>query len=170
MKKAINFIAILVTALGLTFFSCQNMERPALASSYPKDVNQPGGPLKFFTAFDGTTDNLLLNAVDSIRANFPATNPMTSIAGISGKAIQGDGTVYLTYPSPNDFGSTVSSFTISFWEKRDGIPVSNAAFLFSLPSSAGHWSATTMFLIFDWNDGGKWTPTADGAVSFVVYD
>jgi hypothetical protein len=169
MKKAFNNIFVLSVGLALTFFSCQNMERPALGN-YPKDVNQPGGPLKFFAAFDGTTTNLLLNAVDSIRATFPATNPMTVVDGISGKGILGDSSVYITYPSPNDFGSTISSFTISFWEKRNGIPKTNAAFAWSIPSSSFSWSGTSMFVLFDWNDGGKWTPTADAAVKFYVAD
>jgi Concanavalin A-like lectin/glucanases superfamily len=169
MKKTFNYIAILLAGSVLTFFSCQDLERPALGS-FPKDANAPGGPLKFFAAFDGTTTNVFLNAVDSIRANFPATNPMKSIDGISGKAIQGDGTQFITYPSANDFGGLVSSFTVSFWEKRNGIPGKEAAFAFSLPSSAGHWSSTTMFVLFDWSDGGKWTPTSDGAVKFMVYD
>jgi hypothetical protein len=168
MKKTINYFPVLLAALVLTVFSCQNMERPALGK-YAKDANQPGGPLKFYAAFDGTTTNVLLNAVDSVRANFPATNPMTAIDGISGKAIQGDGTNYITYASPNDFGSTVSSFTISLWEKRDGIPKGNASFLFTVPSSNGQWGTYgfSMFLLFDW---GTWTPASSAIVKFYMVD
>lgn len=167
MKKIINVILILMAG-SLTFFSCQNMERPALGN-YPKDVNQPGGPLKFYAAFDGTTSNVLLNAVDSIRATFPATNPMTVIEGISGKGIQGDGTKYITYPSPNDFGSKASSFTISFWEKRNGIPNGNASFVFTVPSANGQWGSYgfSMFLLFDW---GTWTPASSAIVKFYMVD
>ena len=168
MKKVFNFIPILTAASLLTFLSCQDMARPPLGN-FPKDANQPGGPLKFFVAFDGTTDNLLLNVVDSIRANFPATNPMMSIDGISGKAIQGDGKAYLTYPSPNDFGPTASSFTISFWEKRDGIPNGNATFVFTIPSANGQWGGYgfSMFLLFDW---GSWTPATSATVKFYMVD
>jgi len=150
MKKTIKYFSALLVGSTLLFFSCQKEERPPLAD-YPKDVNAPGGPLKFFAAFDGTSTNVLLNAVDSIRANFPATNPMTSIDGISGKAIQGDAANFLTYPSPNDFGSTASSFTISFWEKQDGTPAGNAAFLFTIPSGNKWWGSYgfSMFLLFD---------------------
>lgn len=170
-----NYISILLVGLALAFFSCQDLERPALGS-YLKDTNQPGGPLKFFTAFDGTSDNLLLNAVDSIRANFPSTNPMTAIDGISGKAVQGDGTVYLTYPTPNDFGGTASSFTISFWEKRNGIPVGSAAFVFTIPSANNKWWSGndsdpkygfSMFLLFDW---GTWDPATSAVVKFYMVD
>lgn len=168
MKKITNVIPILLAGSLLTFFSCQNMDRPSLGN-YPKDVNQPGGPLKFFAAFDGTTNNTLLNAVDSIRATFPATNPMTVIDGISGKGIQGDGKTYVTYPSPNDFGSKASSFTISFWEKRNGIPNGNASFVFTVPSANGQWGSYgfSMFLLFDW---GSWTPATSATVKFYMVD
>ncbi|MBS1487486.1 MAG: LamG domain-containing protein [Bacteroidetes bacterium] len=144
------------------------MERPSLGN-YPKDANPPGGPLKFFAAFDGTTTNAMLNAVDSIRANFPSSNPMTAIDGISGKAIQGDGTAYITYASPNDFGSTASSFTISLWEKRNGIPGGNASFLFTIPSANNQWGSYgfSMFLLFDW---GTWTPTTSAKIKFYMVD
>ncbi|MBS1505882.1 MAG: LamG domain-containing protein [Bacteroidetes bacterium] len=168
MKKTINYFPVLLAGLVLTVFSCQTMERPSLGN-YPKDANQPGGPLKFYAAFDGTTTNVLLNAVDSIRATFPATNPMTVIDGISGKGIQGDGKSYITYPSPNDFGSTVSSFTISFWEKRNGIPNGNASFVFTVPSANGQWGSYgfSMFLLFDW---GTWTPASSAIVKFYMVD
>src|SRR5258706_6486191 len=122
MKKTIKSVFLLLVGSAFTFFSCQKMDRPALGN-YPKDANPPGGPLKFYAAFDGTTTNVLMNAFDSVRANFPTSNPMTAIDGISGKGIQGDGTKYISYPVPNDFGGTASgnSFTIAFWEKRDGI-------------------------------------------------
>lgn len=151
-----------------SLWSCQDLSRPALGN-YPKDANPPGGPLKFYAAFDGSTTNVLMNAVDSIRANFPSDNPMTSIEGISGKAIQGDGTTYVTYASPNDFGGTASNFTIAFWEKRDGIPNGNASFVFTVPSSNGQWGdyGFSMFLLFDW---GSWTPATSATVKFYMVD
>ena len=75
-------------SISFLIFSCQNLDRPELGD-YPKDSNQPGGPLKFYVAFDGTTSNPLMNAVDSIRAKFPSDNPLASIDGAKGKAAQG---------------------------------------------------------------------------------
>ncbi len=48
-------------------------------------INQVG-PLKFYVAFDGTTSNPLMNAVDSIRAKFPSDNPLASIDGAKRKS------------------------------------------------------------------------------------
>ncbi len=135
-------------ALFLLVAACQKLERPALGN-YPKDTNPPGGPLKFYTAFDGTsTTNPVLNAVDSIRANFPSDNPLKSGPGVSGQAIVGDGTDFVKYADANDFISTASSFTISFWEKRNGIPHGNSAFFFCFASSNSQNNA--MFGLFDW--------------------
>lgn len=136
-------------ALCIVAVSCQKMERPALGN-YPKDANPPGGPLKFYAAFDGTSPNTLLDAVDSIRANFPSDNPLQSGPGISGKAIQGDGSDFIKYAGANDFTSSAGSFTIAFWEKRNGIPRNNSAFFFNFGSSNGNWANTSMFGLFDW--------------------
>ena len=73
--------------------SCKKLSRPALGD-FPKDAEPtfplyPGGPLKFFASFDGTTTNPLMNAVDSIRADFPTDNPLVTIDGVNGKGIQG---------------------------------------------------------------------------------
>ena len=136
-------------ALSILVASCQKLDRPGLGN-YPKDANPPGGPLKFFAAFDGTTSNSLLNAVDSIRANFPSNNPLQSAPGISGQSIVGDGTDFVKYAGANDFISTAGSFTISFWEKRDGIPKGNSAFFFCFASSNGYWAGASMLGLFDW--------------------
>lgn len=136
-------------ALCILIASCQKLERPALGN-YPKDANPPGGPLKFYAAFDGTTSNPLMNAVDSIRADFPSNNPLQSAQGISGQCVVGDGTDYIKYANANDFISTASSFTISFWEKRNGIPKGNSAFFFTFASSNGYWADASMFGLFDW--------------------
>ena len=100
-------LLLIVTALA-AISSCQKMDHPALGD-YPKDVNPPGGPLKFYAALDGS-------AVDSIRANFGVTNDASFGAGVSGQAAQFDGSKngYISFPSGNDFGSS-TSFTISFW-------------------------------------------------------
>lgn len=148
MAKSLLLIAMVILLGGM--IGCQKLDRPALGA-YPQDANPPGGPLKFYTAFDGTTSNPLMNGVDSIRANFPSTNPFTQIAGISGKAVQGDGTKIIQYAGANDFVSTASSFSISFWEKRNGAPQGNASFAFHLASSNGYWTGgTAMFCLFDW--------------------
>src|SRR5688500_8553552 len=87
-----------VAALFFGLLSCQKMERPKLGE-YPKDANPPGGPMKFYVAFDGTTNDPLMNAVDSVRANFPASNPLASVDGVKGKAVKGNGTQAINYTS-----------------------------------------------------------------------
>lgn len=119
MKKTFYKYLPLVVGAALFASSCQKMDEPALGD-YPVDTNPPGGPLKFYAAFDGTTDNALKNAVDSIRANYPSENPLTSIDGVNGKAVQGETGKYVKYIKPNDWAATAQSFTISAWYKRDG--------------------------------------------------
>jgi hypothetical protein len=143
-RQILTFLAVAVL-LG----SCQKMTRPGL-TNYPKDENPPGGPLKFFVAFDGATSNSLMNAVDSVKADFPSNNPLQSTDGISGKALLGDGTDFIKYSNANDFVSTAGSFTISFWEKRNGIPQGNSAFIFCFASSNGYWAGASMLGLFDW--------------------
>ena len=152
MKKIIYSIAIALAVF--TFNSCQNMDHPALGD-YPKDVNPVGGPLKFYVAFDGTTNDVLFNAVDSIRANFATANTTTAIDGVYGKAIQGGVGKFISYAKPNDFASTAGSFTISFWEKHDGQTKNNSGtngpeypFSFVSPSTY-HWSSSNFFLLFE---------------------
>ena len=103
-------LCIMVIVLAVT--GCKKLDRPALGN-YPKDANPPGGPLKFYVAFDGTTSNPLMNAVDSIRANFPSSNPFTTIDGVEGKAVQGVDQKAILYPSANDFNKA-TSFTLAF--------------------------------------------------------
>lgn len=164
IKAAAFFMTILV--LGS---ACKKLSRPALGD-YPQDANPPGGPLKFYAAFDGTTTNPLMNAVDSIRANFPSTNPLTSVAGISGKAVQGKGLSgpAIKYPSANDFAKS-SSFTMAFWEKETGVPQSadGPQFVMSL-FDKDYWHNSGIFLLFDHTGAGS---TADSAaVTLAVKD
>ncbi|MBS1512032.1 MAG: LamG domain-containing protein [Bacteroidetes bacterium] len=163
LKSSLFVALVLVLATG-----CKKLARPALGD-YPADSNPPGGPLKFYTAFDGTTTNAQMNAVDSIRANFPSDNPLASIAGISGKAVQGDAAKFIKYSGVNDFPANASSFSISFWEKRNGIPNGNASFVFTIPSGNKQWGSYgfSMFLLFDW---GTWTPTSSAIVKFYMVD
>src|SRR5262245_26082866 len=108
MKRILK-LSLSVLLLGLIAEGCNKTSRPELGD-YPVDANQPGGPLKFYAAYDGTTGNPMMNAVDSLRANFPSNNPLSSVDGISGKAVQGASGLAINYPSANDFKS-VTSFT-----------------------------------------------------------
>lgn len=142
-NKLIQF-TLIILAMSVVIFSCQKMTRPAL-SDYPKDANPPGGPLKFYTAFDGTTTDKLMNAVDSVRATFPSDNPLASVTGISGKAIQGNGSKAVKYPSANDFKG-VTSCTISMWVNNT--VNSNTELYFSLVDK-DYWHSSSAFLLVE---------------------
>lgn len=120
MKRITYKISGLLTAAIVLMASCQKMDRPVLDKDYPKDSNPPGGPLKFYVAFDGVSDNPLINAVDSIRASYPSSNPLASVDGISGKAVKGENKKFIAYARPNDFASAAKAFSVSCWYKRDG--------------------------------------------------
>ena len=143
-KNVIVKNAIFILAASIGFTACKKLSRPLLGD-YPKDANAPGGPLKFYAAFDGTTTNPLMNAVDSIRANFPSVNPLASIAGINGKAIQGNGTSAIKYPSANDF-KVATSCTISMW--INNTVNANTELLFSLYSK-DYWHESAAFLLLE---------------------
>lgn len=139
--------------LTLAFFGCQDMDRPEFGN-YPVDENPPGGALKFYVNFDASSTNPLMVAVDNIRANFPQDNPLSTIPGIAGNAVQGTAGKYITYAKPNDFASTAKSFTISFWEKHDDTMTGDngeggTQHVFGISSSNGHWTKAAMFLLFD---------------------
>lgn len=165
MKKMIKSISLVVVALALTFYSCQTMDRPTLGSNYPKDTNLPGGPLKFYAAFDGATTNSLLNAVDSIRANFPADNPFTSIDGVNGKGVEGVSGKYIKFAKFNDW-TDFGSVTISFWSKGTSPTLANEGnngpeHVVSFPAVDNyfHWSGSVMMLFLESNTTGcqvKW--------------
>jgi hypothetical protein len=138
----LSLLGMLVIVLGA---SCKKQSRPELGS-YPVDSNPPGGPLKFYAAFDGTSSNPLMNAVDSLRANFPSSNPLESIPGVSGDAVQGASGVAINYPSANDF-KTATSFTLAFWVKRSVNP--NTEFYFSLKDDTYGWSHSALFLLVE---------------------
>jgi hypothetical protein len=147
MKIDTSFIkkAFGIALISLAFVGCQNMDRPELGD-YPKDANAPGGPLKFYVAFDGTTANSLMNAVDSIRAKFPTNNPLESTEGISGKALKGGKPKqFVTYSKPNDFVANSGSFSIAFWSKH-GAPT-QTEFVFSVVSD--NWAKANMFCLFE---------------------
>lgn len=144
--KNIKKINLLLAGTMLFAASCQKMSRPELGD-YPTDANPPGGPLKFFAAFDGTTSDPLMNAVDSIRANFAASNPFTSIDGVKGKGVKGVATKdkAIKYPSANDFSKS-TSITVAYWVKHSPQTDGEPEFHFSLPSS-DYWHGSAMFLL-----------------------
>jgi hypothetical protein len=142
--KNIFKLAVMAILLILVSGSCKKLKRPALGD-YPKDANAPGGPLKFYAAFNGTTTNPLMNAVDSIRANFPSDNPLVSVTGINGKAIQGNGTQAIKYPSANDF-KAATSCTISMW--INNTVNGNTELLFSL-ADKDYWHESGAFLLLE---------------------
>ncbi|MFI5130412.1 MAG: LamG domain-containing protein [Chitinophagales bacterium] len=148
MKNKIH-LWLLSVALILLAGSCQKMERPLLGD-FPADNDPhfplyPGGPLKFYAAFDGAGTDKLMNAVDSVRANFPSDNPLVSVAGISGKAIQGNGTNAVKYPNANDFNLS-TSITISMWVNNAVNP--NTELYFSLVSK-DYWHESAAFLLVE---------------------
>ena len=125
---------------------------------YPKDAAAPGGPLKFYVAFDGTTADPLMNAVDSIRANFPSDNPLTQIEGISGKAVQGVAAKAVKYAGANDF-ATSTSFSISMWIKNT--PWSGGPeWLMSL-TDKDYWHNSAFFWYFEDQTQGSTATTAN---------
>ena len=152
-NKNLFFIAGLLTIL---LFSCQKMDKPALGN-FPKDSNPPGGPLKFYVAFDGSSADPLRNAVDSIRASFPSDNPLTSTAGISGKAVKGENKKFIKFAKPNDWAILAQSFTISVWVKHDGQTKNNTGtngpeYMVSFKSTNGHWSGSSLLFFLEGNN------------------
>jgi hypothetical protein len=125
------------------------MDRPKLGT-FPKDNDPhfplyPGGPLKFYAAYDGTSADKLMNAVDSVRANFPSDNPLAAVTGISGKAVQGDGIKAIKYPNANDFNG-VTSCTITMWVNNT--VNANTELYFSLVSK-DYWHESSAFLLVE---------------------
>ena len=148
MKKVI-LSALILTALVFVIGSCSKKDRPTLGN-YPKDADPhfplyPGGPLKFYAAFNGTGTDKLMNAVDSIRANFPTANPLAAATGISGMGIKGDGAKAIAYPSANDFNLS-TSMTISMW--INNTVNTNTELLFSLVSK-DYWHESSAFLLLE---------------------
>jgi Concanavalin A-like lectin/glucanases superfamily len=181
-RSSIGMLGISVSLVAL-LAGCQKMERPALGD-YVKDSNPPGGPLAFYVAFDGSTDDVAMNGVDSVKANFPQENPLGSIAGISGKAAQGADGKAIFYPSANDF-KNAKSFSMSMWLKNTA-QVGRTEFLFSLVDdtySGWHYSAafclvenqtatkaTMKFGLMDqWLEGDFNKPLFDGNWHHMVY-
>jgi hypothetical protein len=163
----ISKITLCVLALAFVVSSCQKMTQPAMGT-YLTDANAPGGPLKFYVAFDGTSTNVYKNAVDSIRANFPGTYTATFATGISGNCYKGSETAFATYASPNDFTSA-SSFSVAFWIKKTPQAAGKGTnFAFSLNARGYSWTNTKMFLEFEDAGNGGNTSTSDVAKFYLM--
>ncbi len=159
--------ALLIAALGVTFGACNKISHPALGN-YPKDTNPPGGPLKFYASFDGTTKDPQMNGVDSIRANFPLVNTSAIIDGISGKGYGGSETAMAQYGSANDFINS-TSFTISFWLKKTPQAKDKGTnFAFALNAKDYSWTNLKMFLEFE--DAGNPSTVDSAACKFYLLD
>ncbi len=173
MKKL--FLKLFIpAALLVAVTGCQKMSRPALGN-YPGDKNvTPATALRFYVPFDSVSaasSQLNIRFMDSISGYpcfFPASG-IKAIPGIRGTAYSGTNSTFLNYYNSNDFVQTSKSFTVAFWEKRNGIPNGNASFVFTIPSSNGQWGSYgfSMFLLFDW---GTWTPASDAIVKFYMVD
>lgn len=142
------FLFPVLAAIVMLGAGCNKLDRPALAD-YPKDANPtfplyPGGPLKFYAAFNGTS-NPAMNAVDSVRANFPSDNPLLSVDGVNGKGFKGDGVKAIKYPSANDFKGATSC-TISMW--FNNTVNSNTELLFSL-ADKDLWHESAAFVLVE---------------------
>ena len=157
--------SLFILALIIAITGCNKLPRPAMGA-YPADTNPPGGPLKFFVAFNGSTSNILMNSVDSIRANFPSSNTGTIVdGGISGKCYKGSATGYCKYAGVNDF-TKASSFTVAFWMKKTPQPGgSGTNFAFSLNAKGYSWTNTKMFLEFE-----DWSTLTTGNCKFYLMD
>lgn len=161
--KILKFIPFFILALAI---GCQKMSRPALGD-YPADQTvTPSSALRFYVPFDSSDakgSQLNIRFKDSI-SGYPCFFPdksVTSIAGARGTAYNASSSFFLTYYNSNDFVSSAQSFTVAFWEKRNGRPDGDAQFAFSVPSSNGYWAGASMFVLFDHQGAGA---TNDSAV------
>ena len=138
LKNAIYILVFFIAASG-----CKKLSQPAMPD-YPKDIDPrfplyPGGPLKFYAAFEAPT-----NPVDSIRANFGILSDASLVTGgVRGSCIQLNGAKngYVWFPSANDYGAS-TNFTISFWinitmAQKDN---NHAVGVLAFASSSNFWS------------------------------
>lgn len=164
-NRIINNVFLILT-FGFAITSCQKMDRPALGD-YPKDVNPPGGPLKFYAALDGTS-------VDSIRANFATDNNVTYVEGVNGKAAKFDSLTkgYILFPSANDFGSQ-TNFSVSLWINAGTINQKdhkNADGIFAFGKTSDFWGNLTLFADTDPSISDSMVLKVVLAGNFVTYE
>ncbi|GAB3424221.1 hypothetical protein GCM10027516_24370 [Niabella aquatica] len=103
----------------------------------------------------------------SMFPSFPVSSDISYITGVRGTAINSVKGANLNYVNSNDFAKS-TSISVAFWQKHDGVPVGDAQFLFSIPSTNGHWSNATMFLIFDHTGANATTDSA--VIKFFIVD
>ena len=162
IKNAFFILALFIAASG-----CNKITKPALGD-YPKDANPPGGPLKFYVAFDGTTTNPQMNGVDSIKANFPSSNTAGTTDGVSGKGYKGSETTFTQFASANDFNRS-TSFTVAFWLKKTPQAAGKGTnFAFALNAKDYSWTNLKMFLEFE--DAGNPSTVDSAACKFYLLD
>jgi len=157
---------------GIALSSCQKMNKPELGDFEQDKVVTPTTPLRFYVSFDSLTaedKQVNIRFKDSISGypSFFPDNAIHSINGVHGKGYESTSDKWLSYINANDFAQS-TSFTVAFWEKHNGVPNSDAETIFSIPSTNGHWSKTTMFLIMDHKGSGATTDSA--VIKFVIID
>lgn len=113
----------------------------------------------FFVPFDNPSTDPLKIASDVVLNTSAIANNTSTTAGISGNAMQGGGLNYVSYSKPNSWISTSQSFTLSFWFKLNGQTKNNNGgngpeYIFSIPTSNGHWSGGQALLFFETNATG----------------
>lgn len=168
MNMKNNFLKFsLLFSVVVGIISCQKKETPALGD-YPEDYNTtPATALRFYVNFDSTKPEdkqINIRFKDSI-SGYPSFFPDNSITygpGVSGSgsSYKGNDSKNLIYYNSNDFVKS-TSFSVAFWEKHDDVPAADAQFVMSIPSTAGHWSNSSMLLILDHKGAGA---TKDSAV------
>jgi hypothetical protein len=154
-----------VIVCGIALSSCQKMSKPPLGDYPQNNVVTPTTPLRFYVSFDSTSaedKQINLRFKDSISANpsFFPDNSISVVPGVHGTAFKGNLDNNLSYLNVNDWAKS-TSFTVAFWEKKSTLNDKDAEFVFSIPSTAGHWSNSNMLLIFDHKAAGS---TADSSV------
>jgi len=167
--KNIPFVLLTGIISVMAISGCQKMKQPALGDFEQDKSVTPTTPLRFFVSFDSTSEDakqINIRFKDSI-SDYPSFFPDNSISvvpGVHGTAYQGNLDKNLSYINANDFPKS-TSFTVAFWEKKNGINNSDAEFVMSIPvdTTGGkeHWSNSTMLLIFDHKGAGS---TPDSSV------
>lgn len=163
MKRINNFsrIALMAMAAVVIASGCQKMERPPLGD-FPQDSNPPGGPLKFYAAFDGSS-------VDSTRAVFGSNKNVSFVEGVNGKAVSTPANGYVVFPSANDF-KQATSFTIAFWMKKNGPNPAGmgTAFVFGVSTETDIWTRQDIFLLLE--DAGNPSTVDSAAAKLYIKD
>ena len=158
MKKSILKYGFLTSLAIASLSSCQKMDRPVLGD-YPTDEPIPG-ILKFYAPLDG-------NFVEDMKKAIGKGTSTNFIDGVSGKAAEFAGPPSIAiFKSTNDFKNS-TSFTLSYWVKMSEPTKPNAHFVFSMPTTSGHWSGAEFFQLYE--DKGQ-TNGGKMATKFMFFD